>query len=314
MTTFGDQVFEFGGSPVSGGRFSSPWAKHYFVDSIDGQPGNGGLKPNEAVDTIQGAVDLATRGDVIYIRPGVWNTGTGFDRYTEDVTITSGQSGTDMTNSNISIIGVSAPGSIGDFVGVRWKYETATNLTNDAPALHLEKIGFFSEGATYAVLLRHNGATLTRQGSTGTSFYDCHFKGKGLYVLSGGDGLSVIKCRFQCAYTGTVAQLNYSASANPGRRLTVMYSDWLDGNGVAPDGPCISIAPPCTEILIKHNTFPQQPTSSGNVYISAAGASNEGLIANNWFASANLDTDANILPGGCFVVDNYDVGGRAATT
>ena len=290
MTTFGDQVREFGGAPVGSGRFSNPWGTHYFVDSINGKANNSGLRPDDATATIQQAVNLSTnnvnsRGDVIYINPGIWNTGTGFDRYTEDVTITSGVTGTDMTNANMSIIGITGPGATGDFLGVRWKHLTTQNLLNDAPALHVENIGFFSEGATYAVLLRNNGATLTRQGTQGTSFYNCGFKGKGIYGQDGGDGLTVVNSRFQCSYGGAVAQLNWQCSANPGRRLTVRNCEWLDGNGNAPDGPMIHIAAPLTEILIRDCMFPQVPT--GNTYITASGAC-EGLIANVHCASADL--------------------------
>ena len=311
MSTFSDGVYEFGGAPVSGARFSSPWATHWFVDGINGSAGNSGRKPDHAFNTIQAAVTAASRNDIIYINPHTWNTGSGFTRYTEDVAVTSGVSGTDMTNANISIIGISAPGAAGDFLGVRWKHATATNLTNDAPALHVENIGFFSEGATYGVLLRNNGATLTQQGSQGTSFYNCAFKGKGLYVLSGGDGLTIEKCRFQCAYDGTVAQLNYSASLNPGRRLTVRNCEWLDGNGTVPSGPCITIAPPVTEILIRDCYFPQVPT--GDAYISAAGA-NEGLIANCHFATSDLSTTGYVEGDALIAAAMYDYTGIQTST
>ena len=315
MTTFGDQVFEYGGAPVSGTRFTNPWGTHYFVDSINGSDAYDGKSPTRAKATIQAAVtastaDTASRGDVIYINPGVWNTGTGFDRYTEDVTITSGVTGTDMTNSNMSLIGISHGGT-GDFLGVRWRHLTATNLTNDAPALHVENIGFLSEGATYAVLLRHNGETDTQQGSQGTSFYNCAFKGKGLYVLSGGDGLTIDRCRFQCSYLGVTAQLNVSCSANPGRRLTVRNCEWLDGNGTVPATRCIDIAPPMTEFLIRDCYFPQEPTDA--VYIDVGGA-NEGLIANCFFNDDEVDTDLKITQGTLTnVVGCYDAAGIATT-
>lgn len=309
MSTFGDMVYEFGGAPVGSGRFSNPWGTHYFVDAAEGSDTDKGTTPDHALNTIQGAVDKAVGGDVIYIRPQTFHADRGFNRYTEDVTITGGVSSSVFANANMSIIGVTAPGSIGDFVGVRWKHSSTCNLTNEAPALHLENIGFFSEGATYGVLLSHDGATQTKQGSQGTSLYNCHFKGKGLYILSGGDGTTVIGCRFQCAYDGTVAQLNYSASANPGRRFTVRNCDFLDGNATAPSGPCITIAAPLTEFLITGCNFPQLPT--GNVYIATAGA-NYGLISDCYFNEADLDTDAEITLGtGVKVVGCYDHAGIA---
>ena len=314
MTTFGDQVFEWGGSPVSGGRHTNPWGTHYFVDATNGADRNDGKTPTTAKATIQDAVDDSTadtlsRGDVIYINPQIYHTTQGFTRYTEDVTITAGATGTDMTNLNMSLIGVSGGGT-GDFLGVRWTQATATALTNNAPALHLENIGWFSEGATYGVNLVRSGDTA--HGTQGTSLYNCAFKGKGLYATGGGDGLTLDRCRFQCAYDGTVAQLNYDCSSNPGRRFTVRNCEWLDGNGVVSSAQMIDVSAPCTEILIRDCFFPQAPT--GSVYIDLAGA-NEGVIANCYFGTANLDTDAHILQGtATIVVACYDVGGLAATT
>ena len=288
-----------------------PWGDQWYVDSINGNDDYTGRGPSVAKETIQAAVTAAGRGDTIYINPGIWNTGTGFDRYTEDVTVTSGVSGTDMANSNMSIIGVSSGGT-GDFLGVRWKHATTANLTVNAPAFHVENIGFFSEGATYGALCVNDGATKTKQGSQGTSFYNCAFKGKGLFVTGGGDGFTVENTRFQCAYDGTVADLNYNASSNPGRRLTVRNCEWLDGNGVVPSAPCITIAPPLTEMLIRDCYFPQLPT--GSVYIATAGAV-EGLIANCFFNIADLDTDAHITLGTAVVaVSCWDKAGIAAVS
>lgn len=272
------------------------WGNTLYVDSIDGSDDSyNGLSPDRAKETIQGAIDVATGGDTIYIRPQTFHDDRGFNRYTEDVTITGGAASNIFANAGISLIGITRPGATGDFLGVRWKHSTdKINLTNEAPALAVENIGFFSEGATYGVLLSHDGATGTKQGSQGTSFYNCAFKGKGLYVLSGGDGLTIDKCRFQCAYDGTVAQLNYSASANPGRRMTVRNSEWLDGNGVVSSGPCITVAPPLTELLIRDCYFPQKPT--GNAWIVTTGA-NEGLLAKLHFAVADMTLATGILKG-----------------
>ena len=281
-----------------------PWGNVLYVDGIDGSDSYNGRSSDRAKKTIQGAIDIATGGDTIYIRQLTFDEDKGFNRYTEDVVITSGIASGTFYNAGISLIGITRPGAAGDFLGVRWTQETLTALTNDAPALALENIGFFSEGATYGVHLVHDGAAGLKQGSQGTSLYNCAFKGKGLYVLSGGDGLTVEKTRFQCAWDGTVAQLNYSASLNPGRRLTVRNCEWLDGNGVVSDGPLIAIAPPCSEILIRDCYFPQLPSTGA--YVSAAGASNEGLIANIRCAGTALVLATAFLAGGCFTVEVYD--------
>ena len=43
MTTFGDQVFQFGGMPVGGGLPTIfPSSNYYFVDKLHGLSGNSG--------------------------------------------------------------------------------------------------------------------------------------------------------------------------------------------------------------------------------------------------------------------------------
>ena len=180
MTVYGDMLFEFGGVPVGGNRFTNPWNTHYFVDRTDGNDGHPGKTPGSAVETIQRAFDIATGGDVIYIRPGEYQHGQGFRRYTEDVIIAcggDGGSGNVATNANISLIGVSQrSGQATDFLGVRWKYATATPLTNRAPGTHIENIGFFAEDATYAINLENDPSGRTKA-SDGVSIYNCAIKG-----------------------------------------------------------------------------------------------------------------------------------------
>ena len=310
MTTAPDMLLEFGGSPVGSGRFSSPWAKHYFVDAIDGSAGNAGLRPDDATATIQQAVDLATGGDIIYIRPQRYKIDTMYGRYTEDVTITMATgltSGDAVVDGMRSIIGVSANTFNADFSGVRWK-GTTTNLINDTPGLHVENIGFFSEGCTYGVLLRYIADT--HRGSEGTSFYHCAFKGKGLYVISGGDGLTIDSCRFQPKYDGTTCSINLSGVINL-RRPTIRNCEWLDGNATATATACIVVAGTTTELLIRDCYFPKIPTSG--VYIDTSGAVT-GLIANCYFNEDDLDTDAEILLGtGVRAVACYDAAGLATS-
>jgi len=278
MTTFGDQVFEFGGAPVSGGRFSSPWATHYFVDATDGAAGNGGKRPDDAMSTIQAAVSLASAGDVIYIRPQTYKLGTGFNRYTEDVTLTlggTGGSGVVATNANISIIGVTPQGRPTDFLGVRWK-ATTTGLQVDAPGLHLEGIGFFTETATHAVNLRCNGATRTQEGTTGFSMYNCAVKGDGPVYANGGNEIVISNCRFQAKHDGTVGGINLVGSTNAVARPVIENCDFIGGNAnVMATAPIIGASPWYTAIL-KNLWFDKIPTSGQFVTIS--GTSCVGVI------------------------------------
>lgn len=64
MSTFPDGVYQFGGEPVGGARFSSPWATAWFVDGTDGSDANTGKKPDTAKATIDAAVQLAGKSDI----------------------------------------------------------------------------------------------------------------------------------------------------------------------------------------------------------------------------------------------------------
>ena len=71
MTTFGDQVFQFGGAPVSGALsmgLMGGGAKSFFVDPANGTSGAGGLKQSDALSSVGAAYALTTdkKGDVIY--------------------------------------------------------------------------------------------------------------------------------------------------------------------------------------------------------------------------------------------------------
>ena len=295
-----DRLVKFKKSVVAQTLNVNPWATIHYVDGTNGSTTNNGKTPDRALSTIQGAVDLAGRGDIIYIRPKAYTVGTGFARYTEDVV-------TALAQSDLSIIGV--VNTINPQFGVRWKFATAQCLNNWAPGLHLENLGFFTEDATYGVLLTNDGASNLKRGSDGTTIYNCDFKGKGLYVLSGGTGLTVERTRFTPKYDGTQCILSFSCSANPGRHFHVRDCEWFDGNGTAPDVACIQVAAPATEILIRGCFFPQQPSSG--VYIDTTGA-NYGLIADSFFNHDDLDTDAAIVLGtGVVAVGCYDKAGIA---
>jgi len=286
MTTFGDQVFEFGGAPVGSGRFSSPWAKHYFVDGIDGKAGNGGLKPDNATKTIQQAVDLAVGGDVIYIRPQTYKLGTGFNRYTEDVTVTlggAGGSGVVSTNANISIIGVSQRGVPSDFLGVRWK-ATTTGLQVDAPGLHVENIGFFTETATNGISLRCNGTTRTQEGTTGFSIYNCAIKGDGGLYANGGNEIQIVNCRFQAKYDGTVGGINLVGSANAVARPLIRGCDFIGGNAYNMATAPIIGAAPWYDAMIRDCYFADETDTTE--YINIAGSTSDGAVLNCYFPVA----------------------------
>lgn len=300
MTTFGDMVREYGGAPVSGARFTSPWNTHYFVDYDNGSNGNAGTSPTKAFQTIQAAVNAASGGDVIYIRPRAYQLGQGFRRYVEDVSVTlggSGGSGAVATNANMSLIGITQRGaSATDFLGVRWKYTSATNLTVDAPCLHVENIGFFCEDATYAINLRCNGATRTQEGTTGFSIYNCAIKGDGKLYANGGNELAIVNCRFQCKYDGTAAGINLVGSSNAVARPIIKNCEFIGGNANNAATAYITTAAPLYDAVIRDCYFSTEPDSGD--YVSIAGTTSDGLMANCFFASDDIGDQLNGVEAG----------------
>ena len=87
MTTFGDRVYELGGTPVGIGIGGIPiLGKIWYVDGTNGSDNYPGFKPGEAKKTIQAALtaqiaaaaaSTGAYGDVIYVMPGT---------YTESIT------------------------------------------------------------------------------------------------------------------------------------------------------------------------------------------------------------------------------------
>jgi len=71
MTTFGDQVFQFGGTPLGSGMLPvlGYGAKAFFVDGANGNDGNTGLSPKDPLKTVSTAYGLCVdkRGDVVYV-------------------------------------------------------------------------------------------------------------------------------------------------------------------------------------------------------------------------------------------------------
>ncbi len=295
---------------LSVARFASPWSTHYFVDGIDGSDGNAGKEPTTAFKTIQKAVNTATGGDIIYIRPLTYKIGTGFNRYTEDVTIPQGGTGSAATETNAakSIIGVTPTQFPVDFLGVRWKFVSAVNLNVEAPATHIENIGFFTEGATYGIYFENDGATYSKSGGTGSSVYNCAIKGDGAIYADGTDELQIVHCRFQTKYDGTVGGINLVGSANQCKRPIIRDCEFIGGNANNMSDAPIRGAAPWYDGIIRDCYF--NAASDTGLYINISGT-NTGLVANCYFSSADIST-TSLVTGGMLGAGCYDDAGIQA--
>ena len=114
MTTFGDQLYQYGGVPVSSGgagRLMQMFESDniWFVDGDNGLTGNLGNKPDQSVTLISSAVALASAGGTIYVKPKL-SADSETSYYSDSIDIP-------ITKPGLSIIGAGNtygnPGSVG---------------------------------------------------------------------------------------------------------------------------------------------------------------------------------------------------------
>ena len=304
MSTAPDLLAELGGAPVSGGRFSRPWATHWFVDAATGNDSNAGNLPTAAKLTIDAAAQLMGVGDVCYINPQAYVVGTGHARYEECVTI-------DLAQSDLSFIGVGYPRS--NEFGVRMKCDGTSLYCFDisGPSCHIENIGLFSSSGTNTLLARNNGATATQRGSDGITLYRVNSKGSPLKI-TGGQAARVIDCVFNNA----AIELILADPAVSGYNQQVRGCAFLDtGQETAVTHPHISSASSNVVALwVDHCYFGLIPTTTAYYFQCAVNSS--GMITGSYFNQANLDTDTDIDIGGSAfkIVGCYDAVGLVDAT
>jgi len=306
MSTAPDGLFEYGGAPVSGGRFSSPWATHYFVDYDNGADSNDGRSPDGAMKTIQAAVTATGRGDVIYIRPRKYTSdGSDVERYIEAVTVP-------YATADLSMIGVSNTYQGNPNYGAKLQYtETSgTALTVNAPAFHIENMCVRAEGADYAIDFVSNSDYSTAAGSCGPTMYNVVIRGSLYGVrLSGGYAANIVGSRFEGG-AATDSSIVLYCSAQVQRRVRIKDCHFDCFNGAANDNAYIRIYGPTTDLLIYRCTF--DIVGGDGTYINATGT-NLGLVADCFFGASDLSTTA-IVEGGLKIVGAWDTGGINTST
>lgn len=291
-----DMLTQWGGVPVGGQRYTSPWATHWFVDGVNGSDARDGKSPGKAKATIDAAAQLMGVGDVCYINPQTYVVGTGHARYEECVTV-------DLAQSDLSFIGTGYSRS--NEFGVRMKCDGSTLYCFDVsgPSCHFENIGLFSSGGTNTLLARNNGATATQRGSDGITLYRVNSKGSPLKIV-GGQAARVIDCVFNNA----AIELIIADPAVSGYNQQIRGCAFLDtGQETAVTHPHISSASSNSVALwVDHCYFGLIPTTTAYYFQCAVNSS--GMITDSFFNQVNLDTDTDISIGGSGfkVVGCYD--------
>ena len=140
----------------------------WYVDGTNGSAGNNAKSWSNAMNTIQGAVDLAGVGDVIYVAPKTISDATGDPTsYAEVVTI-------GFDTPSLSIIGVSRGRTQGGLPQIKMGSGSTALLTIRAAGCLIANMGFNGYGSTGSgILLDDDNSTTT---AFGTSIVNCHFK------------------------------------------------------------------------------------------------------------------------------------------
>lgn len=187
-------------TPTVGAGLGYGWKSDsatYFVDATNGSDGNTGKSPEKAFATIQGAINVADKHDVIYIfDPDIASSGTGSTtKYTEDITIAK-------TKHNLSLIGAS---QIRGFpvreCGIQAATATAT-ITASAGSLTLENLRIIRANSATHGVFAESGEDTTDYGH-GSVIYNCRFSGfagtaSGNAAIRGIglQGMQIINCQF----------------------------------------------------------------------------------------------------------------------
>ncbi len=172
MTTFGDGVFQYGGAAVGGALsmgIMGGGAKTFFVDPANGSDSNGGLKQDDACDTVGQAYSLTTdkQGDVIYYLNDGNTSGSSREATIPLV----------WSNDNTHIVGCCAPVPMSQRSRIT---PVATAALTEQPVLSVT-----GHGNTFTNLqIAHWGADTNTIGARGVDvtgnrnyFYNCHFVG-----------------------------------------------------------------------------------------------------------------------------------------
>jgi len=290
MTKFGDQVFQFGGAPVSSGRYEAWWgSKIRFVDYDYGVSGGTGSKPTEAGKYFQDAIDASNPWDVIYLRPRNPRYSTSGGQYWHLPVSTSNWS-IPYTAYGLSLIGTGT----GRGTNVMSTTLKGGAVTTDAPVLlikscwnSVENLAFES-GASDQAQIKSLGATAATNMAYGNTYNNCIFVGgddlaadnlQGCIHIDSSGYEGIYNCTFKSSPVGIV--LRSSLRAVGGTQI-----HGCDFQGTAAEVQCdiCSTGATLTNISIKDCTF-EHAVPSKTVYAGALnryvyfGGTSTGLVS-----------------------------------
>lgn len=169
MTISPDGLFQYGGMPVTSGRYEGMWGnKTYFVDYDNGLAGNSGERPDDACKHLQTIIDKAGEWDTIYIRPRDPDTASGdpqaiIPASTTNWSISYGKHGLSLIGTGL---GVGMRKANMTRLQASSTAQAVATMTSYAPYVNFENLTFRRGSGTKAGLLIEGQLT----GSTSTGF------------------------------------------------------------------------------------------------------------------------------------------------
>lgn len=262
----------------------------WFVDGTNGSDGQDGTSPSTAVATIQAAVNKASAGGVIYVRPKLTVTGaTDPTGYTEAVTIAN-------TKPNLSLIGISTGRAMGGQPMLRQGAGTDAHVIVRAPGVTIKNFTINGSSNTGGGIYIDESASAYV--AFGTTIEDCYFKnckgsgnastGGAIYWSSNGGGWQTLirGCYFHNNRCG-IALLGTSSSMP--EAVTIRDCEFVSNANTTVDADIyISAGSGMQSVVIRDCFFgtvdiPAYASSPAAArYIHATSC--EGLIANCYFA------------------------------
>jgi hypothetical protein len=287
MTTFSDQVYQYGGMPV-GGEMTT--GNVFFVSSVSGSDGNTGTKPSQPFATLDKATNACTanNNDIVYIMPN----------HAESIAATTTW--------------------VPDVAGVKY---IGIGLGADAPELTFtatgSKISFTGGNNLISNIRFIAGISAVALGVDVVSTNHVHFD-RCVFEQGTTSGYDFVwSIRFDTANYCSVKNCNFIAEAaadGASSAISIDNSDYLviSNNAFSGDFANSAIESATTEaastaIRITDNDIYNDDTTStygGGIALRCAAT---GVIARNmvgWLSKA-AEGDIAIDPGSCLMFENY---------
>jgi hypothetical protein len=285
MTTFGDQVYQYGGMPV-GGKMTT--GNVFFVSSVRTNTlGATGTRPSSPFATLDAATNACTanNGDIVYIMPNHAENITGATTWAPDVAgvqyigIGLGSDAPELS-FNATSSAITASGANNLFQNIR--FLASTSACVDGVIVGADHVTFDNCTWDWA--------------STGDDFIT-------MLNPASFDYTTVQNCRFiaETVVGGNDSAIEFKDSLNLVIKDCIFQGDFGTAAILSTD------ASVSTSIFISNNLIYNDDTGStcGGIKITTACT---GMIANNMIAhtsAVGADDNPIIDPGSCIQFENY---------